>query len=203
MASLAHGVVARALAQLVEQGERDALHALVSDLAGYLRGRFAARETEGFFEVVVAEAQSRAPSRARLGLTVGDLMSRVVHTADVGDLIRDAHAVMRVCRIRHLPVVDAAGQLAGILSDRDVYLGWSRGHDGRVEEVMSRHIHYARPATPAREAAGRMLERKIGCLPVLDDAGRLCGIITETDFLALAHRALTLEEALTNSGSTT
>jgi CBS domain-containing protein len=46
------------------------------------------------------------------------------------------------------------------------------------------------PERPAHEAIGILIRRKIGELPVVDGAGRLVGMITETDFLAVAHEAL-------------
>lgn len=100
---------------------------------------------------------------------------------------------MRASRIRHMPILDERGELCGIVSDRDLMLGWSRGTAGRVSEVMSRSIQWVHPSTPAREAAGRLLTRKIGCLPVVNDSLELVGIVTETDFLELAFRALSEE----------
>jgi CBS domain-containing protein len=43
-----------------------------------------------------------------------------------------------------------------------------------------------RPATGLAQAARTMLERKFGCLPVCDDAGKLVGIVTEADFVRFA-----------------
>ncbi len=130
-------------------------------------------------------------------MTVGDLMSTIVHTAKEADTIRDAYATMRVARIRHLPVLGAREELIGVVSDRDLHLGWSRGPETRISEVMSRHLQWVHPETSARDAAARMLHDKIGCLPVVDDKQALVGIITDTDFLEVAHRALTLLQALT------
>lgn len=129
-------------------------------------------------------------------MTVADLMSSGVHTARETDTIREAHSVMRVNRIRHMPVLDARGELCGVVSDRDLNLGWSRGPATRVSEVMSRHLQWVRSTTSARDAAARMLHDKIGCLPVLDENRQLVGIITETDFVEVAHRALSMLQSM-------
>ena len=58
------------------------------------------------------ERPSREP------IQVGDLMSRIVHTTTEMETVREAHATMRMSRIRHLPVLDARGDLIGVVSDR-------------------------------------------------------------------------------------
>jgi CBS domain-containing protein len=52
----------------------------------------------------------------------------------------------------------------------------------RVKEVMSEPAITISSEAPIKEAARLMIERKIGCLPVIE-AGRLVGIVTETDIL--------------------
>jgi CBS domain-containing protein len=107
---------------------------------------------------------------------------------------------MRAERIRHLPVLDDDGSLCGILSQRDMFRGALAQALGygttaqqkvltmlRVKEVMTTDVITTRPEMALAEAAKTMLERKIGCLPVMD-GGRLVGILTESDFVALAAR---------------
>jgi CBS domain-containing protein len=55
---------------------------------------------------------------------------------------------------------------------------------------MTRGVRIVRPSTPAAEAAALMIELKIGALPVIGEGEQLVGVITETDFLAVAHQAL-------------
>lgn len=54
-------------------------------------------------------------------------------------------------------------------------------------EVMSSEVVTTAPDATLVDAARLMMERKIGCLPVVDD-GRLVGILTEGDFVALHLR---------------
>jgi CBS domain-containing membrane protein len=134
------------------------------------------------------------------GLRVRDVMTSEVTTLQRNDKLTLADDIMRLGRIRHLPVVDENGQLAGIVTQRDLFRGAlakALGYGERaqrqlmdtlvVKEVMTSEVITTTPDTPLAEAAHVLVERKIGCLPVVE-AGRLVGIITEGDFVALAAR---------------
>jgi CBS domain-containing protein len=125
-------------------------------------------------------------------LFVSDLMTSNVVRVTVSDPIKEAERLMNVSDIRHLPVVGANSELVGILSDRDLGRGRAKGLAGSdsVERAMTAPGVTARPDQPAHEAIGILIRRKIGALPVVDKDGCLVGMITETDFLAVAHEAL-------------
>jgi CBS domain-containing protein len=125
-------------------------------------------------------------------LFVRDLMTSNVVTVTLSDPIKEAERLMNVSDIRHLPVVGASSEIVGILSDRDLARGRAKGLAGgdRVDRVMTAPCVTARSDQPAHEAIGVLIRRKIGALPVVDKEGRLVGMITETDFLAVAHEAL-------------
>ena len=55
---------------------------------------------------------------------------------------------------------------------------------------MTRTVFTVCPDAPASEAAARVLEHKVGSLPVVDEDEELVGVITETDLLRVAHQAL-------------
>jgi len=101
--------------------------------------------------------------------------------------LQDAYRTMRERGIRHLPVVDG-GNLVGVVTDRDLRLATSAlvpsplSPDSRVSAVMSAAPLTADASDPVEDAARTMRERKIGCLPVLED-GRLIGIVTGLDLL--------------------
>ena len=132
-------------------------------------------------------------------LSVRDVMSQNPKTLGRNDQLSLADDVMRAERIRHLPVLDEDGKLCGIVSQRDMFrgalaqaLGYGTAGQGkvlamlRVKEVMTTEVITIPPDAALAEAARTMLERKIGCLPVLDGGRRLVGILTESDFVALA-----------------
>jgi CBS domain-containing membrane protein len=129
---------------------------------------------------------------------VRDLMTSDVITLERNEKLLVADDVMRLGRIRHLPIVDADGALAGIVSQRDLFhsglikaLGYGTHAQKSaldllvVKEAMKTDVVTATPDTPLAAAAKLMFERKIGCLVVLE-GNKLVGILTEGDFVKLA-----------------
>ncbi len=127
---------------------------------------------------------------------VRELMTAGVATLRLDDELLIADQVMELGRIRHLPVLDDHGRLVGLVSQRDLFRSAllrsleadpavHRGQLRRlaVADVMSTPVHEIHPDAPLEVAARTMLERRIGCLPVIDE-GRLIGILTEADFVA-------------------
>lgn len=130
-------------------------------------------------------------------LYVRDVMTRDVVTLERNEKLVVADDVMRLGRVRHLPIVDSSGALAGIVSQRDLFhsglvkaLGYGT-HAQRqtldllvVKEAMKTDVVTTTPDTPLSDAAKLMFERKIGCLVVLE-AEKIVGILTESDFVKL------------------
>jgi CBS domain-containing protein len=130
---------------------------------------------------------------------VRDLMTPDVATLRRNDVLSIADDIMRLGRIRHLPVVDEdTGELVGILTQRDLFrgslaraIGYGETAQRKlldtlvVKELMNEDLTTTTPDTPLTEAARLMLERKIGCLPVVE-GDRIVGILTEADFVGLA-----------------
>ena len=130
---------------------------------------------------------------------VRDLMQHDVATLDASDRLDLADDIMRLGRIRHLPIL-SRGRLVGILSQRDLFRAavssvlqvarpTEREWLGKipVAAVMTPDPFIVGPETSVRTAVAVMMERKIGCLPVVD-RGQLVGIVSETDCLRyLAH----------------
>jgi len=127
-------------------------------------------------------------------MRVRDLMSADPIAVSPDTTVFDARQTMVKERIRHLLVTEGE-RLLGIVTDRDIRLNlpsqatslsvWEVNYllaRLTVEEVMTTGVIIIGPDQNARNAARLMLEHKIGALPVLD-AGRLIGIITETDVL--------------------
>ena len=66
-----------------------------------------------------------------------------------------------------------------------------------VAEIMVSNLQSVAPDTTLSEAATILYDRKISCLPVVDPAQNvLIGMVTESDYLALAVRMLKREEAI-------
>lgn len=108
------------------------------------------------------------------------------------DSLAHALRLTREHRVRHLPVV-RNGELAGILSDRDIRLAMPSPVEvadperaamlerTAVERVMTREVITAGPFDTVEDAAEQICRHRIGALPVVDAHGRLLGMITETD----------------------
>jgi CBS domain-containing protein len=122
------------------------------------------------------ERMSRAPVTTRWDATIGS-----------------AWTLMRTRKIRHLPVLDDARRLVGIVTDRDLrqvildpsiqeQLGQTPEALNilTVREVMTWGVVTVRPDTDIRQAARIMHEQRIGALPVVEN-GRIVGILSETD----------------------
>ena len=123
-------------------------------------------------------------------LLVRDSMTREVVTVGPETTAAEALALCREKGIRHLPVLEG-GWLVGMISDRDLRsatpaLGDSDRAEAleriRVADEMAKEVATVRPEDPIEEAAIEMYERKIGCLPVVDD-GDLVGIVTSSDVM--------------------
>ena len=123
-------------------------------------------------------------------LLVGDSMTREVVTLAPDDTAKAALALCRERRIRHLPVLEG-GRLVGIVSDRDLRsaappLGGAGRATAlaqiRVGDVMADEVVTVLPSDPIEQAANTMRERRIGCLPVVEDDD-LVGIITASDVM--------------------
>jgi acetoin utilization protein AcuB len=123
-------------------------------------------------------------------LLVKDSMTREVVALSPQATAGEALALCRERRIRHLPVLED-GRLVGIVSDRDLRSATpALGDPARAEamgkilvhEVMAREVATIHPDDPIEEAANAMRERKIGCLPVVED-DNLVGVITSSDVM--------------------
>jgi len=130
---------------------------------------------------------------------VSEIMQREVVTLDPGETLDLTHDLMSLGRVRHLPVLER-GRLVGMVSQRDLLeaslsktLEFDPGsrraflRSVQVSEVMSSQVATVGPDTPLGEAARRLVERKIGCLVVVDGEGALLGVVTDTDLLAAAY----------------
>lgn len=124
-------------------------------------------------------------------------MTTALMTARPDETIDEASFDMKMASIRHLPVVDDRNRLVGIVSDRDLLraLGARRGETLTMRSVMTRRVRTIAEDTPASQAVAILIDSKIGCLPVEGADGQLVGLITETDFLRIAERMLSGENA--------
>lgn len=132
----------------------------------------------------------------RSGRSVKDLMVDKVISVDSSATLSEAAQLMRDANIGVLPVVEG-GRLRGVLTDRDIVIrAVAHGADSRstrVSEYATVDIVCARPEWSADKAGQEMARHQIGRLPVVDEGGRLVGIVTLSSLALRSHDA---EEAL-------
>src|SRR5262249_36097540 len=92
----------------------------------------------------------------------------------------DALELMEAYRISGVPIVDEEGRLVGILTNRD--LRFEKDGTKHVSELMtSRDLVTAPVGTTLEEAEAILHRGRIEKLPVVDEEGRLRGLITVKD----------------------
>jgi acetoin utilization protein AcuB len=141
---------------------------------------------------------AREPDEARprtLPRMVRDLMSAPVVTVRTDAPLQSAQEAMQSALVHHLVVLDGE-RLAGVLTEHDLRAGLAL--EGAIEgerhflhagDVIHQPPRTIRADAPASAAAAVMIAAHVSCLPVVDGA-RLVGMITSSDFLALARRIL-------------
>ena len=119
---------------------------------------------------------------------VADLMSRPVLTVEVHETLWDAWQLLFVSGLRHLVVIDGNGTSLGVLSDRNIlaevpatadHLGGRLVKDVLAMVPLVSVLPTDSPLTAARVMAANAVE----AVPVVDLAGRLVGIVTESDIV--------------------
>ncbi|MAQ19443.1 MAG: CBS domain-containing protein [Sandaracinus sp.] len=146
---------------------------------------------------------------------VGTLMTREVLTLSIEDGLARAKALFSEWPFRHLPVVDGR-RVVGMISQRDILrhsgsdldpMRALRGDGQRLRETFVAAVMTPEPATVTMaatvgDAARAMLDGGFGCVPVVDPAGEIVGLVTETDLLRhLVSTELTADQGRSPSAA--
>ena len=145
-------------------------------------------------------------SAAKTRIRCRDIMTTSVRTATREKTLQETAAMMRDGDMGSVPVVED-GRLVGIVTDRDIVVrsvADGRGPQTSVAEAMTTDIFSVRPDDFVFEAIRLMGDKQVRRVPVVDDEGRLAGIIAMAD-IALEMEdereiAETLEEISSGSG---
>ena len=137
-------------------------------------------------------------------MTVDQLMTKEVITVGPETTLKDAAAILAERRISGVPVVDTEGAVVGVFSEGDVvyregggaadssqFAAWPAPPDRFeakldstiVGESMSSPAVTIGARSPVTDAAKTMIGEGVNRLPVLDDEGRLVGIVTRADLV--------------------
>ena len=138
---------------------------------------------------------SKNPKLAR------DLMTKNIFTIGPDDILEHLQDHMQAFHFGHLPVVEGH-KLVGLISHSDLlhasssFLSDSAGrrnaliHKQPAKRIMQRELVTVRPTDTLLDVAFLMWEARVGCVLVTEDDDTLVGIITEADFIRLAHHFL-------------
>ncbi|WP_108396514.1 HPP family protein [Devosia submarina] len=156
-------------------------------------------------EDILHRAEMRAYDRRSGGIDCAKVMSRDVQVVGPKTSLREALRHLREHHIKALPVIDIDNKLVGILTQTDLLdkadwgmpamgsgLGWrlrsignsDRALRGRVEDIMSTPVKAARPETPIAQLVPFMSDQGLHHLPVVDEDGRVVGMVTQSDIMA-------------------
>ena len=142
-----------------------------------------------------------------ISATVGDVMTTSVVAVRQDASFKEMAAMLRSRRISAFPVIDDAGRVVGVVSEGDLLVKEAVNADGTSLLAALRHVREddkvagitagdlmtapavtVGPDAPVEQAARLMYDRRVKRLPVVNTAGRLVGIISRVDVLAVFSR---------------
>lgn len=111
----------------------------------------------------------------------------------VGTTLREAEALMRENKIGGIPVVEASGKLAGIITNRD--MRFQKDLKVPVTEIMtSQNLITANEGITLEQAESILQKYKIEKLPIVNKKGKLVGLITYKDILKKKNKPLACQD---------
>jgi len=120
-------------------------------------------------------------------LNILELCDRQTAAVGVGASVAEAIRTMLSCGVGGVAVLDDAGHVLGIFTERDVLIKLALGRRDPsatpILEVMTTGVETAKPGITAGEALSLMMEHHFRHLPIVDDGGRLLGILSLRNLL--------------------
>lgn len=122
-------------------------------------------------------------------MKVKDICTRTVRSCTPETTLADAGWAMWDADCGVLPILDETGKVVGVVTDRDISIGaatkFRPAAQIAVREVISTKLHSCKAGDDVREALKTMRQEKVRRLPVVDQEGKLQGILSLND-IALA-----------------
>ena len=124
-------------------------------------------------------------------MIVEEIMNTHVISLKETATVNKAVRTMRDKKIRHLPIINDANEVVGIVTDHDIKNALpsslreepnSNVYDAVIADIMVKDPIIGHPLDFVEEVAMTMYENKISCLPIVS-GGKLIGIVTTTDVL--------------------
>ncbi len=138
-------------------------------------------------------------------MLVEEFMTTDLFTVQQNDIPEFVADMISWKRLKHIPVEDDEGKLKGLINYR-ILLEHYTNKSGKekkqvvVKDLMIKNPTTIRPEATIQDALNLMKQKKVDCLPVVKDH-KLCGIITEGNFLNIAASLLKSQENLNGKNS--
>jgi CBS domain-containing membrane protein len=175
----------------------------------------AMRSIEGYLDITAADlreiymvAYRHALRRLQYRITATETMSTPVHSVQLHTSMAGIAALMAERRLTGLPVLAEDGQVAGMITEKDILSRLTSRSGGsfmaviaeflasgncafpdisglQAADIMSAPAVTVAPTTTVAEIAGLFRTRKINRVPVVDAGNRLLGIITRDDLIGI------------------
>jgi len=198
-----HGTVDAPASERVGVSGKDLDQAL-DELGGFVD------VTRGDLERIILATQRHAVQRSLGGITAAGVMSRDVQFATPRTTLAQAWKQLAGHQLKNLPVLDDGGALVGIVSLSDLVgpamaqarFSWrnlfGRARPVTLQAIMSEPVITVDSARPAVELIPLLCDRGLHCLPVME-AGKVVGVVTQTDLIAALSQHLLTQEPLANA----
>lgn len=122
-------------------------------------------------------------------MKVGDVMTRRVHSCSPSQSLADVVQTLWKQDVGALPVVNEQGQPLAMVTDRDAAVAaCTQGrplHEIAVHVAMSKALYTAHVSDSLSAAERMMRDQQVRRLPVVDESGRLAGILSAADVVRL------------------
>lgn len=138
---------------------------------------------------------NKLPDEREPAIAAHQIMTTPVTTLALNTSIVEAWKLFRDTRFRYVPVLSETGKLVGIVSDRGLlryaattgnippYPVNSPQASTTIESLTKMKVITATPDTRIREIARLLIDKGMGCMPIMDRYDNLVGIITRSDIL--------------------
>ncbi len=132
-------------------------------------------------------------------MKISDVMTPNPRTVELSDSIKDAAVIMRDEDTGAVPVVED-GRVVGMITDRDIVIRAiaDGDYEASIDDIVTDDVVTASPDMTTAEAADLMSEHQIRRLPIVDDDGNLCGIVSLGDLAVKEGRDARMGETLEN-----
>ena len=171
-----------------------------SSLSSYKKAMEVADELKGWIEggrmqLALPTRRIRTDSAARpmrdraRAPQVRDIMNTSLVTISEDEDIQTAAKRLLRGETNHLPVLDDANRLVGIVTTFDISKAVaSNGKGETVRDIMTRRVVYTSPAEAVDVATHKLEKNNISALPVVDESGKLVGLLSAIDLGKLFER---------------